>query len=215
MKKVGIIGASGMAGSAIYKLASEQPELEVTGIVRNKAKAEKVLGSDANLLIGNILDMNDSLLEKFDVIVDAFGTSPEKAADQITLAKKLITIAKRNKARVIFILGAGSLYTGEDHHLVVEDIAAMDGADAWINTPRQQLKELEFLNNIDDVDWLGISPSMLFEAGPATDYIVGEDELLYNAKNESKVTSGTMAKLVVSEILSPEHSQERITIVNE
>ena len=215
MKKVGIIGASGMAGSAIYKLASEQPELEVTGIVRNKAKAEKVLGSDANLLIGNILDMNDSLLEKFNVIVDAFGTSPEKAADQITLAKKLITIAKRNKARVIFILGAGSLYTGEDHHLVVEDIAAMDGADAWLNTPRQQLKELEFLNNIDDVDWLGISPSMLFEAGPATDYIVGEDELLYNAKNESKVTSGTMAKLVVSEILSPEHSQERITIVNE
>lgn len=215
MKKVGIIGASGMAGSAIYELASEQPELEVTGIVRNKAKAEKVLGSDADLLIGDILDMNDSLLEKFDVIVDAFGTSPEKAADQITLAKKLITIAKRNKARVIFILGAGSLYTGEDHHLVVEDIAAMDGADAWINTPRQQLKELEFLNNIDDVDWLGISPSMLFEAGPATDYIVGEDELLYNAKNESKVTSGTMAKLVVSEILSPEHSQERITIVNE
>lgn len=215
MKKVGIIGASGMAGSAIYELASEQPELEVTGIVRNKAKAEKVLGSNANLLIGNILDMNDSLLEKFDVIVDAFGTSPEKAADQITLAKKLITIAKRNKARVIFILGAGSLYTGEDHHLVVEDIAAMDGADAWINTPRQQLKELEFLNNVNDVDWLGISPSMLFEAGPATDYIVGEDELLYNAENESKVTSGTMAKLVVSEILNPEHSQERITIVNE
>lgn len=215
MQKVGIIGASGMAGSAIYKLASQQPELEVTGIVRNRAKAEKVLGSDANLLIGNILDMNDSLLEKFDVIVDAFGTSPEKAADQVTLAKKLITIAKRNKARVIFILGAGSLYTGEDHHLVVEDIAAMDGADAWINTPRQQLKELEFLNNIDDIDWLGISPSMLFEAGPATDYIVGEDELLYNAENESKVTSGTMAKLVVSEILNPEHSQERITIVNE
>lgn len=215
MQKVGIIGASGMAGSAIYKLASQQPELQVTGIVRNKTKAEKVLGSDANLLIGNILDMNDSLLEKFDVIVDAFGTSPEKAADQVTLAKKLITIAKRNKARVIFILGAGSLHTGEDKHLVVEDIAKMDGADAWINTPRQQLEELEYLNNIDDVDWLGISPSMLFEAGPATDYIIGEDELLYNAKNESRVTSGTMAKLVVSEILNPEHHQERITIVDE
>lgn len=214
MQKVGIIGASGMAGSAIYKLASQQSELQVTGIVRNKAKAEKVLGSDANLLIGDILNMNDSLLEKFDVIVDAFGTSPEKAADHITLAKKLTTIAKRNKARIIFVLGAGSLHTGEDKHLVVEDIAAMDGSDAWINTPRQQLKELEFLNNVDDVDWLGISPSMLFEAGPATDYIIGKDELLYNAKDESKVTSGTMAKLVVSEILSPEHHQERITIVN-
>ena len=93
MKKVGIIGASGMAGSAIYKLASEQPEIEVTGIVRNKAKAEEVLGKDASLLIGDVFDMNDSLLEKFDVIVDAFSTIPDKAADQVTLAKKLVSLA--------------------------------------------------------------------------------------------------------------------------
>ena len=36
MIKVGIIGASGMAGSAIYKLASQQKDLEVTGIIRNE-----------------------------------------------------------------------------------------------------------------------------------------------------------------------------------
>ncbi|MBD5429501.1 NAD(P)H-binding protein [Lactobacillus sp.] len=214
MKKVGIIGASGMAGSAIYKLASEQPEIEVTGIVRNKAKAEEVLGKDASLLIGDVFDMNDSLLEKFDVIVDAFSTIPDKAADQVTLAKKLVSLAKKSKARVIFILGGGSLHTGADHHLVVEDVAAMEGSDAWINTPRQQLKELEYLRGVDDVDWVGISPSMIFEAGPATDYIMGEDELLYNDKNESKVTSGTMAKVVVGEIINPNHHQQRITVVN-
>lgn len=47
--KVGIIGASGMAGSAIYKLASQNKDLEVTGIVRDKDKAKRVLGKDANL----------------------------------------------------------------------------------------------------------------------------------------------------------------------
>lgn len=40
MTKVGIIGASGMAGSAIYQLAEQQNELEITGIVRNEDKAK-------------------------------------------------------------------------------------------------------------------------------------------------------------------------------
>ena len=48
--KVGIIGASGMAGSAIYKLAKQNPEIDVTGIVRHEAKAKKVLGDDPEII---------------------------------------------------------------------------------------------------------------------------------------------------------------------
>ncbi len=106
------------------------------------------------------------------------------------------------------------MHTGEDHHLVVDDIAKMDGSDAWINTPRQQLKELEYLNTVDDVDWVGISPSMIFESGPATKYIEGTDELLYNDQGDSKLTSGTMAKVVIKEAIDPVHHQERITVAN-
>lgn len=57
--KVGIIGASGMAGSAIYKLASQNKDLEVTGIVRDEDKAKRVLGKDAKLLIGDVLTMDE------------------------------------------------------------------------------------------------------------------------------------------------------------
>ena len=88
----------------------------------------------------------------------------------------------------------------------------MPGAETWINTPRQQLKELQYLETISDIDWLGISPSAVFEAGVATNYILGQDELLFNEQNESKVTAGTMAKLVVNEILAPRHHRERITV---
>ncbi|QNQ81123.1 NAD(P)-dependent oxidoreductase [Lactobacillus sp. PV034] len=215
MIKVGIIGASGMAGSAIYKLANQQADLEVTGIIRDKDKAEKVLGKDAHLLVGDVLTMDDALLKDFDVIVDAFGTAPKDAAQQIDLAKKLINLSKGTKQRIIFILGAGSLHTGDDDHLVVEDIEKMAGSDAWLNTPKQQLKELEYLRGVNDVDWVGISPSMMFEAGPeAAEYALGGDDLLYNDKGESKVTSGTMARLVVNEILHPTHHQERITIID-
>lgn len=175
--KVGVIGASEMAGSAIYKLAKQNLEIDVTGIVRHESKAKKVLGDDAKLIVGDIFALSDNILDKFDVIIDAFGTDPKNAEEHVILAKKLINLVRKNKIRVIFILGAGSLHTGDDEHLVVDDIAQMDNADTWINTPRQQLKELEYLNSIDDVDWLGISPALQFEAGPATEYIEGTDRI--------------------------------------
>ena len=212
--KVGVIGASEMAGSAIYKLAKQNLELDVTGIVRHESKAKKVLGDDAKLIVGDIFALSDNILDKFDVIIDAFGTDPKNAEEHVILAKKLINLVRKNKIRVIFILGAGSLHTGDDEHLVVDDIAQMDNADTWINTPRQQLKELEYLNSIDDVDWLGISPALQFEAGPATEYIEGTDELLYNKDGDSKLTSGTMATVVIKETVDSVHHQERITIAN-
>ena len=212
--KVGVIGASEMAGSAIYKLAKQNLEIDVTGIVRHESKAKKVLGDDAKLIVGDIFALSDNILDKFDVIIDAFGTDPKNAEEHVIIAKKLINLVRKNKIRVIFILGAGSLHTGDDEHLVVDDIAQMDNADTWINTPRQQLKELEYLNSIDDVDWLGISPALQFEAGPATEYIEGTDELLYNKDGDSKLTSGTMATVVIKETVDSVHHQERITIAN-
>ncbi len=104
MIRVGIIGASGMAGSAIYKLASTKKDLNVTGIVRNESKARKILGDDANLISGDIFALNDSLLSRFDVIVDAYGTSPENADRQVKLAEKLVVLARKQKIRLILFL---------------------------------------------------------------------------------------------------------------
>lgn len=203
-----------MAGSAIYKLAVTEPELKVTGIIRNESKAREVLGEDAELIAADVFSLTDSTLSQFDVIVDAFKASSESANQQIELAKKLVDLARKHETRLIFILGAGSLKTGEDKHLFVDDIAKIPESSAWINTPRMQLKELEYLETVNDIDWLGISPSAQFGVSAATKYIIGQDELLFNDQKESKVTSGTMAKLVVSEILNPQHHRERITVVN-
>lgn len=214
MIKVGIIGASGMAGRTIYQLAAAHPELAVTGIVRHEGKARKVLGNDAQLLSGDIFAMIDSLLARFDVIIDAFGTNPADAARHIQLAEKLIGLARQKKLRLIFILGAGSLRTGADQHLLVDDLEKLPNAGDWINVPRQQVKELQYLEAVTDVDWVGISPAATFEPGPAADYRLGKDELLFNDQGESKVTTGTMAEVVINEILAPQFHQERFTVVN-
>lgn len=186
----------------------------MTGIVRNGAKAKKVLGNDAQLLLGDVLTLDNSQLEKFDIIVDAFGTSPEKADLQIDLAKKLIEVARKSGAKLIFILGAGSLHTGADQHYFVKDIAKMPDSEKWINTPKQQLKELQFLQGVKDVNWMGISPSAEFEPRPAEKYVVVGNDLLFNENGDSKVTAGTMAKVVVKEVNDDKYHQERITVIN-
>lgn len=214
MIKVGIIGASGMAGRTIYKLAAATQGLNPIGIVRHEKKAKEVLGDDVQLLSGDIFAMTDSLLSRFDVIVDAFGTNPADADRHLKLAEKLVNLARKNKIRLIFILGAGSLQTGEDEHLFVDDLEKIPASSSWINTPRQQLKELQYLETITDVDWVGISPAATFEPGPAASYQLGKDTLLYNGQGESKVTTGTMAEVIVKEILVPQFHQERFTVVN-
>lgn len=43
--------------------------------------------------------MTDSLLSRFDVIVDAFGTNPADADRHLKAAEKLINLARKNKIK--------------------------------------------------------------------------------------------------------------------
>ena len=114
--------------------------------------------------------------------------------------------------RLIFILGAGSLRTGEDKHLFVEDIKEIPGNENWISIPENQLKELDFLKGADNVNWVGVSPSVKFEPGPNKGVVLGKDELLFSANGKSHTTTGTMAVAVLDEIESPKHCRERFTV---
>lgn len=215
MSKIGIIGATGMAGSATFKEAVAAG-LDVTAIVRNAAKAKEMLGSDSQILEKDAFELTQEDLAGFDVIVNAFSTAPAKAYRHVDLAAHLVRLLREcGSPRVLFILGAGSLHTGSDHHLVVEDIRKMPGADAWVATPENQLSELHFLQEVKNVNWVGISPGASFVAGPAAEKILyGENELLADATGKSETTAGTMAKVIVKEILEPSHEKERFTVAN-
>lgn len=215
MTKVGIIGATGMAGSATFK-AAQQAGLDVTAVVRNAAKAKDQLGADIQILEKDAFALTTEDLAGFDVIVDAFSTAPAQAYLHVDLTAHLISLFRETEQpRLIFILGAGSLHTGDDNHLVVEDIKKIPEAAAWINTPVNQLAELHFLQDVTNVNWVGVSPASSFVAGPAADKILyGTEDLLVNAAGESETTGDTMAQAIVKEIQEPAHKQERFTVAN-
>ncbi|QBO36299.1 NAD-dependent epimerase/dehydratase family protein [Periweissella cryptocerci] len=198
--KIGIIGATGNAGSAIYKVA-QQRGLDVTAIVRNAAKAREVLGADANVIEKNAFALTAGDLTKFDYVVNAFATPT--AYQHIDLAAKLVRELRENKTtKIIFIIGASSLLKPDGTKLL-DSLLQDENAANWIATPIEQAKELTFLKLIDNVEWLAVSPQANFVPGPAAEYQLGVDHLLFNAAGHSIVSTGTMAEALVDQIENP------------
>lgn len=214
MAKIGIIGATGMTGSAIYKEALAHGQ-KPTALVRNATKAKQLLGDKAKIIEKDAFALTKGNLRNFDVIVDAFATSPDHAKDHVKLAQQLVDRAGETGPRLYFILGAGSLIAGADGHLAVDDIKKIPGSEKWIAVPEAQKQELDFLKTVHHVNWVGTSPAMKYVEGPASEQILMEvDHLLKNDHGESITTSGTMAKAVVSEIMNPAHHNMRFTVAN-
>ena len=210
--KIGIIGATGNAGRDIYKEAVKRGH-DVTAIVRNRKKAVDLFGEDAKILEKDAFELTREDLDVFDVVVNAFATDPQKAYLHVDLTAKLVAMFRETtKPRLFFILGAGSLKTGDDGHLFVEDIRKMPGSETWIAIPENQLKQLNFLRGVDNVNWVGVSPSAIFEPGENKGVVLGKDELLKADDGTSHTTTGTMAVAVLDEIENPQFQQERFTV---
>lgn len=213
MMKIMIIGATGMAGSAITATALERGH-QVIAVGRSADKLAQ-LPTDTNLTTKaqDAFSLTAAELQQVDVVVDAMACPPALAHLHVDLATKLVAeLRGHDQPRLVFILGAGSLTTGDDHHLFVHDIESDPANDAFVAVPQNQLAELTFLRTVNNVNWVGISPAADFHAGPVVDAITGTDELLVNNAGVSATNSGTMAVAVLDEIETPTHHQSRFTV---
>lgn len=212
--KIAIIGATGMAGSALYKESVSRGH-EVTAIVRNKDKAISLLGDEVKVIDKDIFELTKTDLWNFDVIVNAFATAPAKAYLHLDLAAKLVGMFRETKTpRLFFILGAASLLD-ENGKLFLDTLKKVPEAASWISIPTEAYKTLNFLRSIENVNWVGVSPSAEFIAGEATVPVLGKDQLLISSNGKSVVTSKTMAVAILNEIENPQFIGTRFTVCNQ
>jgi len=214
--KLLIIGATGMAGSALTTTALSRGH-EVTALGRSAEKlAQLTPNAHLKTLAKDAFSLTQSELANFDIVIDAMATPPTKAYLHVDLATKLVAeLRDSTQPRLVFILGAGSLKTGDDNHLFVHDIEKSPEAAAFVAIPQNQLSELQFLQTVTNVNWVGISPAADFHAGPAVPAMLGTDKLLATAEGSSVTNSGTMAAAVLDEIEQPKHHNERFTVANQ
>lgn len=209
--KIGILGATGKAGSAVAKEARKRAH-HVAALVRDEDRAKDMLG-DVEVRVVDALTVTSHDIMGLDVVVDAFGTSPDQAEQHLTVTEKLVEAARelgQNAPRLIFILGAGSLTHEGD--LFIEQLRQVPGSENWIAIPENQLKQLEYLRTVEDVEWVGVSPQAQFSDGSATEVVLGADEIITAADGESHTTTGTMALGILDEIEQPQHSKTRFTV---
>lgn len=210
--KIGILGATGMAGSALYHEAKKRGH-EVVALVRNKEKALDVLGKNVKINDKCVFCYEKKELINFDIIINAFATVPEKSYLHIDLAARLVHLFREDESvRLVFILGAGSLKVDEGEKLFLDELEKLPNAKSWIDIPKNQLIELRFLENVDNVNWVGVSPSAEFVIGENSGFKIGKDELLFSCDGKSHVTNKALAAAVLNEIENPKYIKTRFTV---
>jgi uncharacterized protein len=209
--KIGIIGASGKTGTDLVQEAVSRGH-EVTALVRDASRLSLPRDGSVTVVEKDAFALSEADFEGLDAVVNAFATAPEQAHRHVELAEHLVGLASAEAPRLVFILGAGSLQA-EDGRLAVEHIRELPGSEQWISIPESQLRELEYLRTVDTADWVGISPQMEFEVGPAGTPVLGKDALMTDSEGRSRTTTGTMAVAVLDELEQPQHRRTRFTVV--
>ncbi|MCM3169690.1 NAD(P)-dependent oxidoreductase [Peribacillus frigoritolerans] len=210
--KIGIIGASGKAGSLILKEALTRGH-EVTAIVRDEAKVQ-IQG--ASVLEKDVFDLKAEDIKEFEVVVNAFGAAPGKEHLHVDAGKILIEAMKgAPQTKLIVVGGAGSLFVDEAKTIRVLDTPEFPKE--YFATAYNQSKNLGDLQNATDIQWTFISPSAFFdpEGNRTGGYKLGKDNLLVNSKGESYVSYADFALAVLDEIENPQHINQRFTVVAE
>ena len=210
--KIGIIGATGKAGSLIYKEAVDRGH-HVTAIVRNAAKLGSANGA---VLEKDVFDLTATDLQAFDVVVNAISAPPGQEHLHVEAGKSLIEITKEaGSAKLLVVGGAGSLFVDEEKTIKVMDTP--DFPKEYLATALHQGKNLEDLQQSEGFEWTFVSPAAFFnpEGKRTGSYQTGKDNLIVNAKGDSYVSYADYAIAVVDELENPKHVNERFTVVSE
>ncbi|WP_442601948.1 NAD(P)-dependent oxidoreductase [Paenibacillus sp. KN14-4R] len=209
--KIGVIGATGKAGSVIVKEAIDRGH-EVTAIVRHAAK---LANPSAAVLEKEVFDLRKEDLQSFDVVVNAFGAAPGQEHLHVEAGRVLIEALKGIDTRLIVVGGAGSLFVDEAKTIRVMDTPEFPAE--YLATATNQGKNLADLQNTSDLNWTFISPAAFFnpEGVRTGSYVKGQDNLIVNAKGDSYVSYADYAIALLDEIENPQHMKERFTVVSE
>ena len=207
-KKIAVVAANGKAGQLIVREAVERGN-DVTAFVRseNRTVAE-------NVVVKDIMDLTPKDLVGFDAVVDAFGAwTPETLPQHSTTLAHLCDILSGTDTRLLVVGGAGSLCVNPEHTKTVSETP--DFPEMFKPLASAMAEALSDLRERDDVRWTYISPAGDFQAeGERTgEYILAGEELTLNDRGESIISYADYAIVMVDEIESGDHIQQRISVV--
>lgn len=200
--KIALIGATGNIGAKVLNEAVNRGHA-VTGIVRNpdKLKSGK-----------NVTAVGCDLAEE------------KKLAGAIK-GHDAVIVSVRHDLNDVSHVYAACRSAGVKRVLIVGGAASLEVAPGvmLIDTPGfpDQIKvqatpavtALKAIRQIQDLEWSFVSPSIMIVPGERTGkFRIGGDELLKDAKGESKISQEDFAVALIDECEKPKHVRKRFTV---
>lgn len=211
--KIGIIGATGKAGSKITAESLIRGH-EVIPLIRNASKLTD--NQDSYYIEKDLYELTYEDIKNLDVVVDAFNAPIGKEELHQSSLSYLVSLVQGHATpRLIIVGGAGSLYV--DDAMTTRLMDTPDFPEEAKPTAVNMRKAFEQLKLTEDITWTYLSPSAFFDPeGKRTGkYQVGQDQLLTNSKGESEISYADFALALVDEIENQQFINQRITVCSE
>jgi putative NADH-flavin reductase len=208
---IALIGASGFIGSALREELLARGH-RVTAIVAHPEK----LPASANLT-AVACDVHDTAalaakLRGFDAVMTAFSGHAQSDVEGYYLKgiRSIIAAVKQAGApRLLVVGGAGSLEVAPGQQLL--DTPGFPAA--YRGSAEGARQALKLLREEPELNWTMLSPSAMIAPGERTkQFRLGGDQLLADAKGESRISVQDYAVAFVDELEKPAHVRRRFTV---
>ncbi|MGD0426376.1 MAG: NAD(P)-dependent oxidoreductase [Candidatus Acidiferrales bacterium] len=212
MKKIMLIGSSGMIGQRILHEALNRGH-HVTALVRETSGTGEHR-AELDYHTGDIFkpDTIAKAAVDHDVVVSAYGPGKGDPNLVLKVAHALIEALTRvEPIRLIAVSGAGSLEVKPGLQLV----DAPDFPAEWkaIALAHREALEVYRKAGMAEFDWTAVSPAALISPGTRTGkYRTGTDQLLVDDKGKSYISAEDFAVAIVDEIEKPQFQGQRFTV---
>jgi len=212
MKKIMVIGSSGMIGQRILHEALNRGH-HVTALVRDTSGTGEHR-AELDYHTGDIFKPETiaTAAVDHDVVVSAYGPGKGDASLVLKAAHALIEALTRvEPIRLIVVSGAGSLEVKPGLQLV----DAPDFPAEWKAIALAHREALDVFRKagMAEFDWTAISPAALIASGTRTGkYRTGTDQLLVDDQGKSYISAEDFAVAIVDEIEKPQFQDKRFTV---
>ena len=210
--KIAVIGATGFVGSTILQEALQRGH-EVTAIVRHPEKVmphPKLRPHKADVQKADEVTQS---VAGHDAVISAFNpgwSNPDIYNQQVRGTRAIIDgVKKAGVKRLLFVGGAGSLEVKPG----VQSVDLQEFPAEYKQGALATREALNLLRKEPDLDWSFLSPSAdLFPGQRTGKFRLGTDQLLADAKGESRISVEDYAMAMIDEVEKPKHIRRRFTV---
>ncbi|KTT04060.1 3-beta hydroxysteroid dehydrogenase [Pseudomonas oryzihabitans] len=201
MTSIALLGATGNVGSRLLDEALARGH-SVTALVRDPARLAPRTG--LTVATGDVAHSdNAQALAGHEVLISSLRFADVAPATLIDFARAA------GIPRLLIVGGAASLSLPDGTRLF--DAPAFPAE--YRSEAGAGIATLEALREVSDLDWVFVSPQMVFFPGERTgQFRLGRDALLFDAAGNSHISYEDYAVALLDEVERPAHHRTRFTI---